>query len=90
MGGSLAAYARKRGYQAQRLSWWQKRLEDEQGATKPERVALAPAVIASASRAPMVVTVDETGVRVELEDPTAVHPAWVAELVAALRGGGAA
>lgn len=85
----MAAFARKHGYQPKRLEYW-RRLESE--AQPPERATtgLAPAVITGLNRPPMVVTVTSDGVRLEIDDPSAVHAAWLAALAAALRDGATA
>lgn len=88
-GESMAAYARTRGYPAHRLSWWKWRLAGKE-AVETATVALAPAVVtglAATHRSPVVVSIAPDEVRVEIEDPAAVHPAWVAELASALRRG---
>ena len=85
----MAAFARSRGYLPKRLEYW-RRLESE--AQPPERATtgLAPAVITGLNRPPVVVTVNRDGVRLEIDDPGALHAAWIAALVAALRDGAAA
>lgn len=89
-GESMAAYARKHGYPAHRLSWWQKRLAREAEAAETTPVEFAPAVITGARRSPVVVAVGGDGVRLEVGDPGAVHPGWLAELATALRSGATA
>ena len=88
-GQSMAAYASKRGYQAQRLSWWRKRLGNKTSPTRATPVTLAPAVITE-TRAPVMVLIDDQGVRVELEDPAALPPSWIADVMAAMGRGAAA
>lgn len=86
-GAPMARFARKRGYQGQRLAWWLKRLEPTADVA-PAPVALAPAVVTDRGRtAAVVVAIEPASVRLEIDDASAVHPAWVAELVAALRVG---
>lgn len=89
-GESMAAYARKRGYPAHRLSWWQKRLARDAEPPETAPVEFAPAVLTGPRRSPVVVTVDGDGVRLEVGDPGAVHPIWLAELATALRSGASA
>lgn len=86
----MAAYCQRRGYQAQRLSWWRKRLEAPPSeAHEAAAVRLAPAVVTGSARMAVVVTIGADGIRLEIDDPAAVHPAWIAELAEALRLGAA-
>jgi hypothetical protein len=84
----MARFARARGYQAQRLAWWAKRLEPAATATQAS-VRLAPVVITDRARCAVRVAIEATTVRVEIDDASAVHPAWIAALVSALRDGAA-
>lgn len=85
----MTAYAKKRGYQAQRLSWWRKRLGDERAgaASTGAPLALAPAVITS-GQVPVVVSIEAQAVRVEVDEAMAVPASWIADVAAALQGGG--
>jgi transposase-like protein len=79
-GLSLSAFARKRGVNAQRLSWWRKRLSD--GEAGRGAVAFIPAVVGGT--APSVTVRLPRGVEVEAAELAAVAPKWLAELVRAL------
>lgn len=84
-GETMAAFARKRGYPAHRLSSWRRRLAPPAAAEPAESLALAPAVITGTQRAPVVMSVGRDAVHLEIDDPAAVHPSWLAALAAALR-----
>lgn len=89
-GESLTSFARSAGLVPQRLAWWRKRLAGNEIA--PRAVAgPAPAFLPVKVLVPpdpdtgpaLVITGD--GLRFEVRDVGLVPPAWVAELVAALR-----
>lgn len=83
-GLSLSRYAARRGYQAQRLSWWKQRLEGRQEGVAP--VTLAPAVVTRADGYSVAVALSADGtVRVEVADAEGVHPEWVGQLVRSMR-----
>ena len=81
----LGTFAGQRGVRPERLTWWQERL-GEWDAPSPGagEARLVPAVVTSARVMPMaaqgpVVTVRLPGaVSLEVADPEAVSPAWVA------------
>lgn len=82
----MAAFARKHGVNAQRLSWWRKRLGDGEHAT----AAFVPAVVGGAAApvtmclaAPVLMRLPR-GIEIEVTDVGAVSPAWLAAVVAAL------
>lgn len=79
----MAAFARRRGYQPGRLEYWRRQ---ERAAPAENAIGLAPVVITGSSRAPLVIAL-ANDVRLEIDDPSTVHPAWVAELAAAVRKG---
>jgi hypothetical protein len=77
-GMSLAAFARSRGVNFQRLFWWRKRL----GQTKSTKVVtFIPAAI---SRSCAVTVQLPGGIAVEAEEATALPVGWLAELARAL------
>jgi hypothetical protein len=84
-GGSLEAFARRRGFGAQRLQWWVKRLGlKDQG---PPRGSLVPVVVREAvanGRAPVVVIVDDFA-RLEVRELTTETAGWVGVMLTALR-----
>lgn len=81
---SMSAFARKRGLNAQRLSWWRKRLGS--GQEGHAAVSFIPAVVRGTA-APVTVRLAR-GIEVESADVAAVPPQWLAELVRALEGQG--
>jgi len=83
-GLSLSRYAARRGYQAQRLSWWKERLQGKRVPVTP--VTLAPAVVTGTDGHGVSVWLSTDGtVRVEVVDAACVHPEWVGELLRSLR-----
>jgi hypothetical protein len=86
-GESLATYAATRGYQAQRLAWWDKRLSETECAAESAAVAFAPAIVVGGGAAAVRVAIEGASIRVEIDEPAAVAPAWVAELALRLRAG---
>lgn len=84
-GLSLGAFAQQRGVRPERLEWWQRRLgEWETPKAQAGEARLVPAVVTSARAMPMatmgpVVTLRLPGaVTLEVAEPEAVSPAWVA------------
>ncbi len=73
-GMSMAAFARARGLNFQRLFWWRNRL-GRRGATKA--VTFIPAAI---SRGSVISVRLPSGVVVEAEDAAALPVAWLSEL----------
>jgi hypothetical protein len=97
-GEPMAAYARRRGLQTQRLSWWRKRLG--RGSAERAVAAVAPAAFVpvalrvatvsepTAPAAAVAAWVDVGGaLRVELRVLDDASVAWLAALVRALEGG---
>jgi hypothetical protein len=96
-GLSMSAFMRQHGMSADRLRWWRKRLKArEANATGGEHglehgsraVALAPLVpvmVTAAGHGATTVAVMFDDLRVEIAEPEAVGPTWVAELVHSLR-----
>jgi len=83
-GLSLSRYAARRGYQAQRLSWWKQRLQEKRATVAP--VTLAPAVVTRADGHVVSVSLSADGaVRVDVADAEGVHPEWVGQLVRSMR-----
>jgi hypothetical protein len=77
-GMSLAAFARSRGVNFQRLFWWRKRL----GQTRPAKsVTFIPATILSG---PSITLRLPGGIAVEAADAAALPVRWVAELARSL------
>jgi hypothetical protein len=85
VGGSLEAFARRSGFQAQRLQWWVKRLGlKDQGAP---RGSFVPVVVRQAhvdKRVPMAVIVDDVA-RLEVRELTTETAAWVGVMLTAMR-----
>lgn len=82
-GMSMAAFARSRGVNFQRLFWWRKRL-GQRAATKA--ATFIPAAI---SRGSLISVRLPSGVVVEAEDAAALPVAWLAELARSMTGAGA-
>lgn len=92
-GQPLGRFARQRGYSAERLRWWKKRLGEWKGESAgAEQSALVPVVVsapeltvavASAQAAAVVVRVPG-GPVVEVAEPGAVKPEWLAAVVSQL------
>jgi hypothetical protein len=79
-GMSMAAFARARGVNFQRLFWWRKRL-GRSGSAKSVR--FIPAAI---SRGPAVTVRLPGGVAVDADDAAALPVGWLAELARSLTG----
>lgn len=77
----MAAFARDRDIDPQRLGWWRDRLPE------PESSSLLPVTITGSvcSAVDVALRVEVHGVAVEVVDPERASPAWVAELVTRLR-----
>jgi hypothetical protein len=85
VGGSLEAFARQHGFQAQRLQWWVKRLglKDQ----VPQRASFVPVVVREAlvdSRVPMAVVVDGIA-RLEVRELTTETAAWIGVMLTTMR-----
>lgn len=93
----LATYARQRGVSGKRLRWWRERLGDWEAAPVNGTAQWVPAVLRGTSATSALLAAGSAAVVVrlpggsvlEVSDPAALPPAWVAELVGALaaRGG---
>lgn len=87
----MAAFARRHGLSQQRMCWWRERLKEASAAGAKPATRLVPATV---RRAPLIsvealprvaaVVVATSGVRVEIADPHATDPQWVAALVRAV------
>ena len=92
-GESMAAFARRHRLGLHRLQWWRGQMKEATG-TQAVGTGLVPAVV---RRAPLIsvesgttraaVCVVTEGARVEIFDPQATDPRWVASLVSSLRAG---
>jgi transposase-like protein len=78
-GESTAAFARRHGIRARRITWWKARLSR----TPPGTVTLVPVTVRSTAPTTAAAALFVGDVRVEL-DPARVAPAWVAAVAAAL------
>jgi hypothetical protein len=87
-GRSLDAFARGRGYSAQRLRWWRNRLADWKGdGEQREPPRLVPVAVAAAIAGDAGATVRirlPGGLQVDIEDVAAVSPEWLAAFARAL------
>jgi hypothetical protein len=99
-GETMEAFSGKRGYPANRLSWWKRQLrltgqwtEQQEGkasaGSEKARAAsiLEATVTGAASRAGAIVEMG-FGVRIEVADTATVDPRWVAAVAAHLSRGG--
>lgn len=87
----MAAFAQCHGLSQQRMCWWRERLEKASTAGAKSSTRLVPATV---RRAPLIsmeppprvaaVVVATSGVRVEVADPNATDPQWVAALLRAV------
>ena len=73
---SLAGFARTRGVNVQRLSWWRKRLATE----TPETATFIPATVSVGGHGARVVVRLPGGVDVEATNTSALPTAWLAAL----------
>lgn len=90
-GESLGAFSRRRGVQAQRLSWWRKRLgwtPVARGSTPARTASLAPVTVVGGPQSPTMsaAATIELGhsIRVEVHTLDRTSAAWVATLARAL------
>jgi len=79
-GMSLAAFARSRGVNFQRLFWWRRRLGQS---TSTKVVTFIPAAI---SRTSAITVRLPGGIAVEADDATALSVGWLAELARSMTG----
>lgn len=98
-GKSMAEFSDGYGINPQRIAWWRKRLATKEVPAAPamqfvpvtvraqaERPATAPA---ERSVAPVVIALGGVG-RIEVAEPEAVSPSWIAALVSELAQAGGA
>ena len=87
-GQSMSAFARERGFDAQRLRWWRKRFAEWSSGGEERPVRFAPAVISTAGGlvSPQVSLRLPEGVLIEVAGVGTVPPGWLSELVSMLRG----
>lgn len=96
-GESIAAFARRHGIAPKRLYWWRDRLavDVDEGGSKRSMETIGRLIPLTVVQAPAQegqggghrVVVIDGGLRVEVEEPEAVSPAWVATLVRTVREG---
>lgn len=96
----MEAFSSKRGYRANRLSWWKRELRLK-GQWTPKEAAertgkrtqetagtiLEATVVGAASNWTVVVEMG-MGVRIKVANPAAVEPRWIATVAANLARGG--
>jgi hypothetical protein len=91
---SMAAFGRRNGVGAQRLSWWNKRLadwRDQGGDERASEPSLVPAIVRGsevALHAAALVVRLPSGIAFEIADPGAVAPPWLAAVVSELSRAG--
>jgi hypothetical protein len=84
-GGSLEAFARRRGFGAQRLRWWMNRLGLTRRGTP--RGSFVPVVVREATvheRVPVTLVVEGVA-RLEVRELTTETATWVGVMLASLR-----
>ncbi len=92
-GQTTAEFARQHGVKPLRLRWWKKRLVGDGEGNEPSPAAisraiqLAPVTVRGVMSDSVASVSVESGIRVEVQDPQAVPPEWLAEVIVALRGG---
>jgi transposase-like protein len=90
-GKPMAAFAREHGLALQRLFWWRGRLRESTSEAKKPKTRLVPVtprkapLLSLVSSSGAAVVVSTVGVRVEVVDPLAADPRWVAALVRAMQ-----
>lgn len=78
-GESMASFAERHEIDAQRISWWRKRLEASDAPTTLVPVTIAaPRVVAGVAAAAVRVQVED--VEIVVHDPAQVSPEWLAAL----------
>ena len=80
-GESLSAFARRHGFQAQRLVWWRQRFE-----SSATEMTLLPVTLSAGSASESAVRVLTEMAAIEVLDPERVSSEWIAALVVALSG----
>lgn len=85
-GLSILAFSREHDLSHERLYRWRRKLETSGEGSKDElaEIEFAPVVMTN-TRAPVAVTVRIDGVELDVADPMAVEPTWLAMVVAELR-----
>jgi transposase-like protein len=90
-GKPMAAFAREHGLSVQRMFWWRGRLGEATSGAKKAKTQLVPATPRKAALLSLVpssgaaVVVSTAGVRVEVVEPSATDPRWVAALMRAMQ-----
>ena len=84
-GGSVSAFAREHRVSAQKIFWWRSQLADEQG-EHDEPLSFAPVVVTGLAPKPALI-VRQGALELEVLDPAALEPDWLASLLRATREG---
>jgi len=86
-GLSILAFAREHDLSHERLYRWKRKLETSGEGSKDElaEIEFTPVVVTN-TRVPVAVTVRIDGVELDVADPMAVDPTWLATVAAELRG----
>ena len=85
-GKTVSAFARAHGLKANRIFKWRQQLADEPSEAI-EQLSFAPVVVTGLGRAPaLVLRLGE--LEIDVLDPQKVEPRWLAQLLAAVQGGG--
>ncbi len=90
-GKTMAAFAREHDLSIQRLFWWRGRLKETASAAREAKTRLLPVtpgkapLLSLGSSSGAAVVVSASGLQVEVVDPNATDPRWVAALVRAMQ-----
>lgn len=93
-GQTLGEFSQRHGIKPERLRWWEKRLSSRGEACMPDAsttlraVDLAPVAVRSVIVDGVASVSVQGGIRVDVQDPEAVPPEWIAEVIVALQGEG--
>lgn len=84
---SVSAFARTHDLNPKRIYWWRARLSDQcQRDGELEQLSFAPVVVTGLGQRPaVIVRIGE--LEIEVVEPHKVEPTWLAQLLAAVKGG---
>ena len=86
-GEPVSAFARAHDLNPKRIYRWRARLSDKgQRDDEHEQLSFAPVVVTGLGQTPAVI-LRSGEVEVEVVDPHKVEPSWLAQLLAAMKGG---
>ena len=86
-GDSVSAFARSHELSAKKIFWWRSQLAGEvREDVSVEELSFAPVVVTGLGQTPAVV-LRSGALEIDVLDPRAVEPTWLAQLLAAMKGG---